>query len=281
MSETSFSAMGTDAYAVVRSADDGVNVAAFVEAAEAVFSRFRVDSELSRINRSEQLAIRPSPVFAEVLAIADRARTVTGGLVDVGVGGHLAAWGYDRSFERVGDRFHAPDDPGGRGWSFDGATLTREPGVRLDFGGIVKGWVCDRAVESGLASVLSVGGDLRSATDACLVQVRDPWGDDAATVALGVGGLATSSVTRRTWMVGGAPAHHLIDPRTGRPAESPVISATVVGASAVDAEIGAKAVLLRGEQGLAWAADQPWIRSALVVWHDGSVYGTSAVELAS
>jgi thiamine biosynthesis lipoprotein len=76
-------------------------------------------------------------------------------------------------------------------------------------------------------------------------------------------------------------AHHLIDPRTGRPADTPILSATVVAGTATEAEAGAKAVLLLGEDGLSWAADQAWIEAALAVWHDGSVFGTKGLKLAA
>ena len=72
---------------------------------------------------------------------------------------------------------------------------------------------------------------------------------------------------------------HVIDPRTLEPVESPVLSASVLAETAVDAEAGAKAVLLHGEEGLGWAESTEWITAALVVWHDGSVYATRGLEL--
>jgi thiamine biosynthesis lipoprotein ApbE len=66
-----------------------------------------------------------------------------------------------------------------------------------------------------------------------------------------------------------------------RPIESPILSATVVARSAAEAEVGAKAVLMQGEDGLAWGAAQPWIDSVLVIWHDGSVFATPTLELAA
>ena len=98
---------------------------------------------------------------------------------------------------------------------------------------------------------------------------------------VGVGGLATSATTRRQWNVAGRPANHLIDPRTLSPAFSPIFSATVMTETAVEAEAGAKAVLLHGEHGLAWAEQQQWIDAALVVWRDGSVYATTGWEQAA
>jgi thiamine biosynthesis lipoprotein ApbE len=65
------------------------------------------------------------------------------------------------------------------------------------------------------------------------------------------------------------------------PVETLVLSATVVARTAVEAEIGAKAVLIKGVDGLAWADKTEWIRSALVLWHDGSVFATTGLELVA
>jgi thiamine biosynthesis lipoprotein ApbE len=65
------------------------------------------------------------------------------------------------------------------------------------------------------------------------------------------------------------------------PVNTPVISATVLADSAVDAEAGAKAVLLLGADGLAWAAEQIWMFAALVIWRDGSVFATPGLEVAA
>lgn len=97
---------------------------------------------------------------------------------------------------------------------------------------------------------------------------------------LGAAALATSSTVRRHWMVAGRPAHHLIDSRSGRPASTPVVSASAICATAVEAEAAAKAVLLLGAEGLAWASRMPWVRHAVVVWHDGTVYATRGLEVA-
>lgn len=280
MSEAFFPAMGTIFHAVLADGTSIESVRDHVRRAENRFSRFLPGSELSRINRSRRRVIKPSDEFSEVLELAAKAKVRTDGLVDAGVGGLVVNWGYDRPYDQLTEPVAGPQFGAGE-WEFDGTYLSRAPDVHLDFGGLVKGWVCDRAVDGHLASVLSGGGDLRSADPSCVVRVRDPWGGVAASIRLGVGGLATSSVTRRTWIVDGVPAHHLIDPRTGRPADSPAASATVVADTSADAEAGAKAVLLRGNDGLAWAAGQSWIRAAMVIWHDRSVFATTTLELTA
>lgn len=249
---------------------------------ESICSRFIPDSELSALNRDPRHEVPISPVLADVFSRADEMRRATDGLVDPALGAAVTAWGYDRSFEQVTGLEKAPTvAPAEVGWEVHSGSLTRMPGTLMDLGGIGKGWACDVAVERGSAVVVSAGGDVRSAHAATLIPVVDPWGATVATVALGEGALATSSTTRRAWRVGDGLAHHVIDPRTLRPAETPVLSATVVSATAAEAEAGAKTVLILGDEGLAWADRQHWIRSALVVWRDGAVFATSGMELVA
>lgn len=271
--------MGTNVVAV-----DAISTSGLVEwfeAAESVFSRFRPDSELTRLNQSEAAEIEVSAMLAACLQEARDLSDRTDGLVDPAVGALVASWGYDRTFSEVVDRSAEPVVAPAGEWSISGNTVTREPGTQLDLGGIAKGLTCDWAVEHGLAAVVSAGGDVRSAHGDAVADIQDPWGNTALQVHLGVGGLATSATTRRQWNVAGRPANHLIDPRTLSPAFSPIFSATVMTETAVEAEAGAKAVLLHGEHGLAWAEQQQWIDAALVVWRDGSVYATTGWEQAA
>jgi thiamine biosynthesis lipoprotein len=193
----------------------------------------------------------------------------------------VVAWGYDTTFAEIVDLETAPPQTQTPSWSIAGTTLVREPGVKLDLGGIAKGWSVDLAVERGLAHVVSAGGDVRSSLSTASVDVIDPWGQTPARFHLGTGGLATSSVSKRRWRAGDVTAHHLIDPRTGDPAESPVLSATAMCPTAVESAAAAKATLLQGVDGLSWADDQPWIEAVMVVWADGSVFATTGWEVAA
>jgi thiamine biosynthesis lipoprotein len=276
-----FRAMGTGVETWCRDQDAASELRARFEEVESVCSRFRPDSELSRINAAGAGGLIVSELLAEVMTAASRARDLTDGLVDVGVGSGVIDWGYDDSFELVTrlDRTPAPGTP--PEWSLHGRSLWRSANTRIDLGGIAKGWTSDRVVEQGLATVASAGGDIRSVDPDTVVSVLDPWGEVAARIRLGAGALATSSITRRRWMVGAREVCHVIDPRTMEPVLTPVLSATVVARSAADAEAAAKAVLIRGEDGLAWASEQSWIDAALVVWHDGTVYATPGIEVAA
>ncbi len=275
----SFQAMGTTVEAWTDNDDDGTRIRAWFEVVEQKCSRFRPDSELSRINKSGQTKLQVAGILSEVFEAGAQARTRTEGLVDVGSGAAVEGWGYDRPFDLRMGMDSEPDPIEAPMWSFEDGILNREPGVLFDFGGLAKGWACDLAVESGRAIVVSAGGDIRSNHPGTTVPIIDPWGKVATTIELGVGALATSSRTRRRWRVGSRQVSHLIDPRTMTPTESPALSASVLADTATEAEGAAKAVLLLGEAGLEWADATEWVRSALVIWHDGSVYGTHGVEV--
>jgi len=281
MRHAEFRAMGTNVMVWDAAYGAGQSVQSWFDQAEAIFSRFLPTSELTALNRSTDPAIAVTGTMAACLAAAADLRDRTDGLVDPAVGGALIEWGYDQTFAAVADKDQSPTPSAAGDWSVHEGVVNRTPGTLLDLGGIAKGWACDRAVEQGLASVVSAGGDVRSSDPSTVVLIDDPWGETALQVHLGVGGLATSSTTRRRWRAGDDEVHHIIDPRTLAPAVTPVLSATVMAATAVAAEAGAKAVLLHGESGLAWAEQQDWIDAALVVWHNGNVFATNGWEMAA
>lgn len=277
-----FRAMGTGVVAVGETEVGLAAVRALFEQVEACCSRFRAQSDLSRANADLDVEVALPPLLAEVVGAADTARTLTGGLVDAGVGRAVAEWGYDGTFSAVCDRRLPPGPlPAAAPWSLSGGRLRRPPDTYLDLGGIAKGWTCDRAVEQGLAVVVSAGGDVRSSDGRTTVEILGGEAEVAARVHLGVGALATSSVLLRRWKVGAAQANHIIDPRIMAPVESPAVSASAVAATALEAEAAAKAILILGSDGLAWAGRQAWLRGAVAIWHDGSVFATAGTEVAA
>lgn len=245
MSRAVFRSMGCEVVVEGASPEALGGVRAVFERYDAVFSRFRPESELQRLNAAG--GGLPSPLFREVLDVALWAASETEGLVDPCLGAAVAAAGYDRDFAAGLDR----DEPAGavpRPGRVDllGPLLRLPAGVQLDLNGVVKALAVDRtaALLDGEGYV-SAGGDLatRGAADVGLS------GGDAVRVR---GGLATSGTTRRRWLRAGELQHHLIDPRTGRPARTPWAEVTVCGATCLAADVAAKAALLRGEDGPAW-----------------------------
>ena len=253
MQRRSFRAMGTevelllDAPAGDRAERALDRAEAELERLEQVLSRFRPDSELSRLNRDGRSS-SASPDLVRVVELALAARKATGGRFDVTVHDAVVAAGYDRTFEEVPADAPAGVDRDvtcGGTVHVDGRTIELSPGVRLDLGGIGKGYAVDRVAELlAIAGpcLVNAGGDLAVRGGSWPVGVTD-----GLTLELSSGGMATSGRDRRRWVRGGKELHHLIDPSTGRPAESALVRVTVVAASAADAEVLAKAAFLGAE----------------------------------
>ena len=247
-----------------------------LSAVDAACSRFRGDSELSRVSRAAGRPVTVSPLFAEALAVALEAAELTDGDVDPTCGQSLTRLGYDRDFAQA--RRHAgplrqPPMPAG-GWrrvELDRSRpVVRVPaGIMLDLGATAKALAADRAATAiqaaaGGGVLVNLGGDIRVAGDppdgGWAVGIADDAGFDTSTatvqarqvIMLADGGLATSSPLGRTWRRGGDRLHHIVDPATGRPARSCWRTASVTAASCVGANIASTAAILRGERAIQW-----------------------------
>jgi thiamine biosynthesis lipoprotein len=234
-------------------------------------TRFDPASELSALNRDPGTEVRISPLLAAAVAAALGAAVRTGGLADPTLLGALEDAGYARSRAYVAPEplaralASAPTRrPGRRAaparWreiSVDEAAgvVRRPPGVRLDLGGVAKGLAADLAAAQLEPAcdrgAVDCGGDVRAVGAALPVEVEHPLtGGVAATLELRAGAVATSGLARRVWRdAAGRPAHHLLDPATGAPAWTGLVSATALAPTAVEAEARAKAALLSGPGG--------------------------------
>lgn len=217
---------------------------------EGVFSRFRPGSELNHVNASEASIVAVSPLFAHVLRMALAAAASTDGLVDPTLGGAIVASGYDRDFAQLGDdaRPAGAAAPGRwRAVRLSGQLVSRRPCVHLDLNGFVKAHAVDRAL-SFLAGdgFVAAGGDVAVRGSAVVGLPGE------GSVRLGGGGVATSGTTRRHWLRGGERQHHLIDPRTGRPALSRWTEVTAAAPTCLDADVAAKAAFLLSDDGPDW-----------------------------
>lgn len=248
MNDHVFEAMGCEIVVGGASAGECRAIEELFHARELVFSRFIPDSELNRVNASAGRLALVSPLFAETLRIALQAAEETGGLVEPTLGAALVAAGYTRDLAML-----TPDPRpvgpvnGARPVFALGRVVGVPAGVQLDLNGVVKALAVDDAlaVTSGEAFV-SAGGDVATRGQ---LTVALP-GEEAVTLQRGA--LATSGTTKRWWRRGGEVQHHLLDPRTGRPASSPWASVTACGATCVAADIAAKAGFLAGSDGPAW-----------------------------
>ncbi len=257
-------AMGTDVYviAVDGPRDLSAWVAERLERLESRWSRFRPSSELCQLNAAAGHPIVVSRSTYEVVARAVDVWRWTAGRYDPSVLSALMASGYDRDFDdvdRVGDG-PAPKPvpaPGCAGIGLDPMTRSiRLPlGVGLDLGGIGKGYAADllatEMVAAGaLGALVNLGGDVRAAgappSAGWIVDVEDPFETGTGQLSVTEGGIATSTSLRRTWSRGDEQLHHLVDPTTGKPATTGLVSVTVIAGECWRAEVLAKAAFVAG-----------------------------------
>lgn len=230
-------------------------------AVDAACSRFRPDSEVSRACRAGGRPVTVSPLLACLVRAALDAAHATGGDVDPTVGAALAGLGYDRDFAAVTGRVVAPAvrvfrTPDWRAVRLDGRTLTVPQGVQLDLGATAKAVAADRAAAQvtrrlGTGIMVALGGDIATAGPAprggWRVLVQDRPGDPSCTVRLPAGAaLATSSTAARTWGPPGDIRHHIVDPRTGRPARRIWRTVSVAAFSCLAANTLSTAAIVRG-----------------------------------
>jgi thiamine biosynthesis lipoprotein len=235
------------------------------------FTRFTDTSELARLNQSAGKWFHASPEMVEVITLALRYHQDTGGLYDPAILPALEQAGYNRSMDAIRAagsivppaKKHPAAASAGEA-SFHQVRLDsytnsiRVPeGVRIDLGGIAKGWIAERAAQAltryAKACVVDAGGDIFACGrpengQGWTVSLEDPFDvtRDLAVLTIDPGAVATSTTMKRRWSQAGQERHHLIDPRTGEPAKSPWVSVTVIADHAAKAEVVAKALLIGG-----------------------------------
>lgn len=252
------------------------------------FSRFRPQSELSTLNGDVRERVPVSPMMARFALAAVEAAKATGGLVDATLLDEIEAAGYNEDRLRgtlalplalalAPPRQPAGPDPAARWRQIDadvpGGQVSRPPGVKLDGGGIVKGMFADLLGEqlSAHASfAVDCEGDMRIGGAAGLertVEVLSPFnGELLHELALSDGAISKAGISKRSWLDGARPAHHLLDPATGRPAYTGVVEATALAPTALEGEALAKAAVLSGPDGAG-----AWLRhGGVIVFDDGS-----------
>jgi thiamine biosynthesis lipoprotein len=282
LASVSFPALGTTALLCVA---DAARLAPAQEVLERELvgvdlacSRFRDDSELVRLNAAAGTGpVEVGPRLLEAVEVALDAAVETRGLVDPTVGRTLRLAGYDRRFATVrlrdGAAFHARFAvvPGFGGIQVDRGrrTIALDPDVELDLGATAKALAADRSAReaarvAGCGVLVSLGGDVSVAgppPDAGWpIRVADdhaePLDGPGPAVAIRTGGLATSGTTVRRWRAGSLELHHIVDPRTGRPAVTPWRTVTVAGRSCVEANVASTAAMVLGEGAPAWLEER-------------------------
>lgn len=241
--------MGTTAHVIVRHGTDADldRAQARIAELERTWSRFLPASELSRLNANAGKPCVVSKETRDVVARAVEAWHDTDGLYDPTVLPALEAAGYTRSFtpDLPAPTSRPRPSPGCADITVGATTVTLPPHVRLDLGGIGKGYAADLvATELGAECCVNIGGDIRVVGPDWVVALEH---DDDTTITLDGNAVATTTNAKRRWADG--TRHHLIDPRTGAPAdtgyETTTVSVTVTAPEAWQAEAHAKAAFLR------------------------------------
>lgn len=268
--------MGTLNTVVVETAGNLAPAMAVVEAEvreiDRVCSRFREDSELSRLNRRGGGEVALSPLLEEAIVAALHSAEMTNGLVDLTIGKFVEEVGYTVTFRDL-----PPDGPpvqihveSAIGWRAlvhdpEAHTLRLPEGIKLDLGASGKAWAADRAAAAvvdnlGVSVAVDCGGDIavRGAhpRGGWPIRVATAIGaDDFQDVLIFDGGLATSGTTARRWRRGGIDFHHIIDPSTGLPVVTPWAMVSVAAATCLEANAAATAALIMGEAAPPWLDD--------------------------
>jgi thiamine biosynthesis lipoprotein len=305
---TTFAAFGTEVRLSVwpcRGREDAAGGAlargtGFLRRAERRLSRFLPESDLTRLNWSTETPTQISRLAFAVVAAALEAAEATGGLFDPTVHDALVQAGYDRTFSDLAERSAAFEESDARSTRQSTRpcnyrdvqidrrqhSVTLPTSVSLDLGGIAKGWLADHAAgqlgQFG-ASLADLGGDValcgRPPEGCWHIDVAAPIGPATRLGRLVVqsGGVATSGITYRRWRTEHGWQHHLIDPRTGQPTLTDLLSATIVAPSATAAEVAAKAAILLGcEAGARAIASTPEL-GGLLVRKDRAVLAVGAI----
>jgi thiamine biosynthesis lipoprotein len=225
------------------------------------FTRFSDTSEVSRFNASAGSWMFISDELRALLRECLRAYELSEGLVHAGTLQGLLAAGYTRDFALGGTPTGpAPEPPRPLPELLElrGPEARLTEGAAIDLGGIAKGWLADRLSERlGANNLVNLCGDLMA---------RGP-GDNGEGWPVGFGdktvlmkdmAAATSGTTKRSW---GPGLHHLIDPRTSRPAVTDLTEVSVLAKTATDAEIFAKVALLLGS-----AEAERWLPGRALGW---------------
>ncbi|MGE5462142.1 MAG: FAD:protein FMN transferase, partial [Syntrophothermus sp.] len=259
-------------------------------------SRFRYDSELTRLNQTFDQPVKVSQDLWDVFRVAREAERITNGLVTPTVFNAMVNAGYDRSFDELAfvttalpdtvETTAAPlaDIP------FDEAdrAITLPRGIGLDFSGVAKGWAAHQAMtrlQSDGPALIDAAGDIaisgpRADGSPWQIGVADPFhkGEEIETLFLDRCGVATSGKDRRRWTRDGVFRHHIIDPFTNQPAQTDLLTVTVIGPDVMKAEAAAKAAFILGSRvGMEWIEARTDL-AALFILDDGQALYSQKME---
>ena len=288
-----FRAMGCKVEIQLETDADGLillnNLPSELEHYEMIMSRFRSDSELSHLNRQAGQWVKVSETMFAVVQQAKHGARRTNGLYNPLILHQMVANGYGATFESLLQPVAHATSPA-LSWQDIGLRpKTNEVYLPLDsaidLGGIAKGWVsaeiADKLSHWG-SCLVNIGGDITvrgipAGQVGWEIEIDDPLtGYPLTSLYLKDTTIITSGIDYRRWTTSdGVHKHHIIDPNTGLPAITDVLTISIIHPDSSSAEVFGKAVLLmQSEEGLKWL-HQHWRTQALIVRQDGSVMATA------
>jgi len=264
---------------------------------EQALSRFRYDSELTRFNQVHESPMRVSETFWQVFDAARKAEQMTDGLVTPTLLDAIISAGYDRPFDLLtpqtismpASAIAAPQPLTAVTVNESTREITLPPGMSLDFGGVAKGWAANQAMKRLQAEgpvLIDAGGDIAISGPQAdggpwQIGVADPFHprEEMETLFLDSCSVATSGKNRRRWLRDGLMQHHIIDPVTNQPAETDLLTVTVIAPNVMAAEAAAKAAFILGSQaGLEWIESQPGLAAFFVLENGQTAYSEKMEE---
>jgi len=295
-----FRAMGCEMLAAIDSETESSmikQIPVWFEEWEQVFSRFRIDSELSLLNMKHDQPVQVSDTFWSVFRAAQKAEYKTNGLVTPTLLDAILEAGYDRPFDVLPHQTSFQPDSilttaqplTAIAINEAAQTITLPVGMGLDFGGVAKGWAAQQAMKLLQAEgpvLIDAAGDIavsgpREAGEPWKIGVADPFQPDEEIEVLYIDhqGVATSGKDRRRWSRNGVLQHHIIDPLTSQPAETDLITVTVIAPDVLQAEAAAKAAFILGSHaGLEWIEAHPEMAGLLILDNGEMIYSTNMAE---
>lgn len=261
-----------------------------------ILSVFDENSEVCRVNTDS--AVRVSPMFIEVYNASRKVNAETGGKFDPTLAPLIQAWGFGKGHQCSADTARIPEllqRVGIRRTHLEGDILVKErPDITFNFSAIAKGYGCDAVARmfdcNGISDYLvEIGGEIRASgvsprnqawrvsIDKPSLQPGAPIHDSQSVIAITDCGVATSGNYRNFHSANGSRFGHTLDPTTGRPVATDVISATVIAPTAMEADAYATACMVLGSKGSVRLAKEKNLAIMLIL-SDSTIYSTESFK---
>ena len=249
-------------------------------------------SEIGRLNAGETITGEAAALVSAAVEFSRK----TGGAFDPTVYPFMRLWGFTDETQHVPERAEieaALTQVGVEQVLLSDDTASLRSGAAVDLGGIAKGYAAEQCAavleQSGAtAALLSLGGNIQTYGtkpdgSAWMIGIADPQQPEQAVASVAVTGtkaLVTSGGYQRNFEAGGVRYHHILDPKSGYPAESGLTSVTIIADSGTLADAYSTALFVMGLEKATefWRREQSF--AAVFITTDGVIYATDGVSLS-